>query len=148
MFNTVCNCSQYFNEYNCYRSATDVRDILPSSVSECKHSHVMGWYSICYYSVPPGVGFVHKGLRGALILEIACTFDPFTEQTFSWKTDGASHTCGPGLMFDFGRLTHVSKPAVRGRRMSAGAKQLVSHCSIWAVTGLSVWHRRCLLLCP
>ncbi len=70
----------------------------------------MVWYSICYSSVPPGVGFVHKGLRGALILEIACTFDPFTEQTFL-KNWWSLYTSGLGLMFDFGRLTHVSKLA-------------------------------------
>lgn len=67
-----------------------------------------------FSSVPPGVGFVNKGLREAMILEIACTFDPFTEQIFFCKTEEASHTCGLGLMycvcrlmFDLGRSTRA-----------------------------------------
>lgn len=54
---------------------------------------------MCFSSVPPGVGFVNKGLRGAPILEIACTFDLFTEQTFSLETVEALHTCSLGLMY-------------------------------------------------
>lgn len=116
MLNLICNCSLCCNKCKCYRIATDVGEVLPSSVTEYKHSHVMVrfWYSICFSSGPPGVGFVSKSLRGALILEIACTFHLFTEQTVPEKLmksrihePKATWTLCAGLMFDFGRLTHV-----------------------------------------
>lgn len=36
---------------------------------------------VCFSSAPPAVGFGNKGLRGALTLEIARTFDLFRETT-------------------------------------------------------------------
>lgn len=31
----------YCNEYKCYRTPADVREVLPSSATEYKHSHVI-----------------------------------------------------------------------------------------------------------
>lgn len=46
---------------------------------------------MCFSGVPPGVGCVNRGIRGVLFLEIACTFDLFTEQTFPSKPDEVPH---------------------------------------------------------
>lgn len=63
---------------------------------------------MCFSRVPPDVGYVNKSLNGVLVLEIACTFDLFAEQTFFFfcffslqkekKIMKASSTCGLGLM--------------------------------------------------
>lgn len=130
--------------------------MLPSAVTEYKHSHVMvRWFDVCFSSVPPAADFVNKAWCGAPTLEIACTFDLFKEQTFMWKIDEASRKCGlgaygcahvwflAGLHMCIYRLSEA-----RGSLPGASVKQLVRFCSIWAVHGLSVWQRRCHLRSP
>lgn len=66
---------------------TDVGDVLPSSATESKHSRdcwcCLSMHCVfCYSGVPRGVACVNSGIRRAPILEIAHTFDLFTEHTF------------------------------------------------------------------
>lgn len=78
----------YCNENKHYRTSTDVREVLPSSATQSKHSHVIvrGFDTLCVFSgVPWGVGCVNSGICAVLILEIARTFDLFTEHTFLLK---------------------------------------------------------------
>lgn len=89
---------------------------------------------VCFSSAPPAVGFGNKGLRGALTLEIARTFDLFRETTLFFffppeKPVEASNPRGLGLpysvcrlMLGLGRLALVHKPAVRHVRGSCALK--------------------------
>lgn len=131
---------------------TDVADVLPSSATECKHScdcwcRVSTHCVFCFSGASRGVACVNSGIRGAPVLEIAYTFDLFTEHTFPWKL--SKSTCGPELMYS-SEQAHGGESQLRHVCKLAAEKQSCVCAQSWgcAVTNTGFQKKPCRTYAP